>query len=189
MSTSATPPAVAPPPAADPPPANPPGDNGDGDKDKFRGMRKQLDERDAKIAEYEAAEAKRKEADAAAERKRLEEQGEFKTLAEQAEARAVAAEAAVAAFQANETKRLETVASANKARLEALPEQYQALVPAGLDADAVSAHLGKLEGLAGMKTPATVHGGPPRSGAPASPEEHGQTLHDELKSKFTGGAK
>ena len=155
------------PPAA-PPPADPPGDTGnDKDKDKFRGINKELQKAQAEAEELRKWKADQEAAAEVAEREKLAAQGEYKTLAEQADERAKKAEEELAGFRTRETARLETVAKSNKARLEALPEQFRVLVPEGLDADAVAVQLAKIEPLAGVKPPPVdVAGNAPRGAGP-----------------------
>ena len=109
---------------------------------------------EAQIAEAAQAEAERKAAADEAEQKRLAEQGEYKTIAERNAAKAAELEAQlaakderIAAFEKREKKRVESVAAANTERLEKLPESLRELVPAGLDPDAASQQIAKLEGL------------------------------------------
>lgn len=107
-----------------------------------RGRRQDLERRIAAIdAEKEAAEAA-----AAAER------GEYRELYEKAEAARAAAAEKLDALTAREAARLERVGSDNAARLAALPEALQALVPSNLGVDTAAAQIGRLERLAAEKT-------------------------------------
>ena len=79
--------------------------------------------------------------------KLAEEQGRFKELAEERNAKLTAAEQKLADYEAREAARAEAQAAKAKAAVDALPENLQALVPEGLDADATLAQVDRLRAL------------------------------------------
>ncbi len=78
---------------------------------------------------------------------------------------------------------------ANTARIKALPEHLQALVPAGLNADATADHLSKLEGIAGVQPQVSVHGGPPRGGQPLTTDAVQEQQRQRGRNFVLGGGK
>jgi predicted nuclease with TOPRIM domain len=78
-------------------------------------------------------------------RKKAEEQGEFERLYKETQPRLSEYEARLKDFEKRESKRLDALKTQNKARLEGLPEDWRELVPAGLDPEAQSEFLAKLE--------------------------------------------
>ncbi len=193
---SANPDGTPTPAPAAPPPATPPGDKAgktyteDEHKAILRGQGKEIKKLRAQVEAAEKAETERKEAEEAAKRERLEKQGEFKTLAEEATAERDDFKAKYETLAAAETTRQEGVAKSNKARLEALSEEHQALLPPGLGADAAAEQLGRIEAIAGVQTPVTVHGGLHRGGPqqPLSPDDQDEQAHNDLNAKMRKGA-
>ena len=132
-----------------------------------RGKRQELATR---LAEYEAAEATRAAEAAAAATAAAAKRGEFETLHAAEKARADAATEKLTALQARETTRLEALKAKNDTAIEALPEDFRALIPAGLDLDATAAQIERVAMLA--NTSETLPAGTRRGGGgkPAIPE-------------------
>lgn len=103
--------------------------------------RKRREAAEAKLRDYEVAAAERT-------RKEAERQGEYQRLyeTERAERERIAAEhtAATAKLAAIEQRE----AAAREARKAKLPEQYRALIPDGITAEAEAAQIERLEALA-----------------------------------------
>lgn len=116
------------------------------------GLRKALAaERAARqAAAKEAADLKaaREAESAEAARKR----GEFEALYNATAPKLTAAEERLAAYEAREKARTEAVTARNASRLAALPEPFRGLVPEGLDPDATTAQIERLEGIARAQT-------------------------------------
>lgn len=181
-SNGGTPPAV--PPAA-PPPADQQGDTGD-DKDKFRGISKELARARAEAEELRTWKAEQEAAQEAAKIKALEEQGKWKELAAAKAAEADKYKSSYEVLQKAEVARLETLTKTNKARLEVLPENIRVLMPDGLTADAAAAQLAKLESFAGIRPAVSVHGGAPRGSAPPDPGASSRAFREKSR-KFIFG--
>ncbi len=177
---------------ADRPPANLPGQNGESDtddKDKFRGMRKQVDAANAETTglrkELDEYKAKAKEADDA----RLAEQGKWQELAEQRGSLLDELQGKYDTLQKGVERRLRDIAKENKTSMETLPEEFQALVPPGLDPDATAAQIKRVRSLIESEPTVQIHGGAPRGGQNLSPEDQGEQRHNDLFAKMQKRAK
>lgn len=184
MATPETPPVVTTP---APSPVIPDGQGGDTPKvfteeqvlAKLRGKhgevertQKALDAANAKLAAADAA-AKKRDEDA------LAAQGEHKELAAKRETERDAAITELAALKAERKKRLDLVEAANKKRIKAIPEEFHALIPPGLDADTLAGHLATVEAHAAAaagqtQQPGVFAGGPKPRGNLAP----GNTIED-----------
>ncbi len=181
---------------ADPPPANEQGDTGprtytqEQVDQMLRGSGSALKKAQEQNATYEAANAKRAADEEAAKAKQLEDQGEYKALLEQIRTENATLKETVTKQLERETARLETVDKSNKARLAALPEQFHALVPPGLDADAAAAQIARLEPLAGVQAadPINVTSPAPR-GAPLDAKARRKLDREEARKAVFGDKK
>jgi len=177
---------------ADRPPANLPGQNGESDtdeKDKFRGMRKQVDSAVAEKVELQerlaAFEAAAKEADD----ERLAEQGKWQELAEQRQTLLDELQGKYDTLKKGVEHRLRDVAKLNKDEIGSLPEEFQALIPPGLDPDATAAQILRVKSLIDSEPTVQVHGGAPRGGQNLSPEDQGEQRHNDLFARMQKRAK
>lgn len=139
------------------------------------------------IKEYQEKEAKQKESAEAEERKKLEEQGKAKELLQLLESE----RSARATLEKRETDRLAKVVASNDLRIKALPENLQALVPPGLDADSTADQIGRLEALAKVQT-VRVHGAAGSVAGPLTDEERKKAHAAALAAKglaFVFGSK
>ena len=102
--------------------------------------RKKRQEMESQLKSLMAAEDERK-------RQALAEQGRYQDLYTEAEAARVAALERLQALETAEAARLEKLQQQVSERLEKLPDQFRALVPDGLQIDALNAHISRLEQL------------------------------------------
>lgn len=106
--------------------------------------------RKALIEQREAAKALKAELDRIkaaqqdAERRAAEEQGRFKDLYEAEKSKVSTYESQLSEYQEREQSRLAALADRNTQRIEALPEQFKALVPEGLGPEAVAGWLDRV---------------------------------------------
>lgn len=121
--------------------------------------RKARKELQSKLAEMQSAEESRVQAAAA-------ERGEFKELYESQTAEFERLKTAHGELAARETTRLEHLTERNAAAIEALPESYRGLIPAGLDPDIIAEQIEKIRGIVqaqpGHPRGGQVGGGTPR---------------------------
>lgn len=103
----------------------------------------------AELAKLRDADAARAAAEKAAEDAEAVKRGEAEKLLAARDQELAAAKERLAAFEARETARVQALEKANAERVKALPAAFADLLPAGLDADAAAAFLGKLEAAAG----------------------------------------
>jgi len=127
-------------------------------RDHQKEARKLMDEQ-AKLA-----------ADLAAARRQIEELSAAKTRAQELEQQMATLAAERDTYAAKERTRVDALAAANVRRVEALPEQFRGIVPAGLDADATAEHIAKIEQIAKSLTP------PPPPPVPPIPSPRGNQL-------------
>lgn len=163
---------------------------------KIKGLTKQLEdrdrqiqERDAKLGEFNSADAKRREAEQEAARKRLEEQGQFGQLKADLERQLGEKDKHIAerdekikALTERETARLERVSQGNKRRIEALPKELRVLVPEGLGADDAAEQIARIEALSKTER-VIVHGGGGRTEPPQTDEDKKRAHADEIAKK------
>jgi hypothetical protein len=161
---------------ADPSPANQADDKvvktftADEVDQKLRGSGKVIESLKAELETLKKAEEDRKQKASIEKKKRLEEAGKFKELHEAAEAKIKDLEGQLGGLTQKETARLEALAEQNEARKKALPKDLRDLVMPGLTPDQLADQLNRLEAVKAKQT-INVHGGPPRAGKPATPED------------------
>lgn len=127
------------------------------DLQRERARRQELE---GKLAALEAAQA-----DAA--RKAAEEAGKHRELYEGLKPKHDEIAAKLAAYEARESARVAAVTERNAARIAALPEPFRALVPEGLDPDAASVQVERLEGIARQQSQTFAAGSQAGAGAGA----------------------
>ena len=150
-------------------------------------------ERAARQAAETEAKTLREAADKAS-REQAEKAGEFQKLYEGLKPQYDDLTAKYNALTKRETDRLEAVAKRNTERRDALPENLRGLVPEGLDADATTAQIERLEALAKGQTFAAGTGAGAGSGGakkPTIPQEAreyairlGKKTDDEIEKFF-----
>ena len=144
------------------PPADPPNEGG-----QTRGLQEALKSERARRQEMEARITAMETEKAAAEQLAAEKRGEFKQLWEASQEELLSIREQLLSHETRDAARAERLTAANVERLQALPETFRALVPAGLDAEATAEHLAKLESVLSQNTPT---GGIPPVRGPQSVE-------------------
>jgi hypothetical protein len=134
----------------------------------------------AAVAERKARQEAERERDelrqrlAALERADAEKKGEFEGLYKETSSKLTEAEKELERYRKREAKQIDALKTANKERLERLPEDWRELVPAGLDPEAQGEFLAKLEKRLSTAD-AGPHGGviarPPKKVEEPIPEE------------------
>lgn len=79
--------------------------------------------------------------------------GEFEALWKTEKEEREKAAAKLSALEEREAKRMEAISAANKAALKALPDDFRALVPEGLDPETTAAQIARVQGLVGRAGP------------------------------------
>lgn len=142
---------------------------------KLRGQGKRLSEYEAKLASYEAEQAKAKQKAEEAKRKQMEKDGDLKgqlelERAEKAKLEQLLAEkdGKLSSFKDRETARLEALCADNARRLKGLPKTLHDLAQDD-DPDKMAVRLSRAEALAGGGDAVSVRGGGGRGGATVDP--------------------
>jgi len=110
----------------------------------LKALQEEREARKALRAELDAFKAERE----AAKLKAAEEAGEHKRLYDEIAPKYAEVSDQLTKLQERETARIERAKERNTTRAEALPEEYRALVPAGLSVDETAAQIERLEALA-----------------------------------------
>jgi len=129
------------------------------------GLRKALTTERSARKELEARLAEMQEATETRKREAAEEQGRFKELYEGAQAKLTETSGRLEAIEQREAERVAVIKAKNAEAVKALPDAYQALIPAGLDPDSTAAQIAKIQALVNTPQHATgtqVNGGKPR---------------------------
>jgi len=108
---------------------------------------------EAELKRVREANRKMKEEAKARQEAEAAKRGEFEALYKTGKEELEKTAAKLAALEERETKRMEAISAANKAALKALPDDFRALVPDGLDPETTATQIARVQGLVGRTGP------------------------------------
>lgn len=138
--------------------------------------RKARQDMERRLAEFEAAKAD-------AERKAAEEAGKHRELYEGLKPKYEEALTKLTAYEQREQARIEAVQQRNAARIAALPDDLRDLVPEGLDPDATTAQIERLEARARKADPGFAKGGAAAGATQSKPSIPEECKAEALRNK------